>query len=479
MKKRMQRRASKYVVALAVASLMGCGVPEDEATDEETGTPNEYGVNESDVRTAVPDMGVLLLDLPSSLAPASSSGGLRLDESEGEGEGGLSQLVLMPRMFVGIADEMNSLVKQITYHLFGKPACRDSDTSNDPSDCAEFPGIVRGAITTTPTIFEIPEDPDDPGAPNYVKYFKNEAGSTYDYTFEMYWKNASDGLYYKGMQLLVSKTGDETGKGKMTFLLSAAGEEEEGAPEAITTSFDNTDGTASMSVNMYGMASESDPDQPDRMGLRIDVDENGLLTGAGAVIRKELAQASGGFAPFETAPEFAWVFTLAGNTSEDAAVQAMAFPQVDNYSDTENFFTNYGLDDIMNQFLMSFLRNQSDDWDCSNTTMTNYIFGINESMCASNTNVTDQQVLNAYNTYCENSGDNSGLCGSTLRSATEWSNPIYLDATGYVGNEVKNKPTDAKFDGLATALSDIAIYTPADLSAETVPDLGEGVAAVE
>ncbi len=464
------------------AGLHGCGAETTEDTEEDatSGTVNEKGVNESDVRTAVPDLGALLIDLPSSLAISSGSGSLRLQEDEG---GGPESLVMIPGRMIGIAEDMNEMIQEITWHLFGKADCRDDDASNDPSDCSDYPGIVRGAITTTPTIFEIPEDPDDPGAPSFVKYFKNAAGSEYDYTFEMYWTNATDGLHYQGMELKVTKTAEDQGKGVLTFASSVMPDDGEGGgPEAVVTSFDNTSGSATMSVAMYGMADASDPDQPDRLAIELSLSEAGLLTGSGAVIRGELETATGSFAPFETAPEFAWVFTVAANTSEDVAVQNMAFPQADNFDDSANFFDNYGLDSIFSNFVIGFLRNDGDDWQCGNANANNFLFGINDSICASNTAVSDAAVISGFQDFCADSANSdNGLCSSGLLGYTQWSNPIYLNAEGYVGNEVSGKPSDAAYDGLATALADVTLYEPATLKAAEVPSLndGEGIATVE
>ncbi len=478
----MKLNIKSKILCPILASLLiaGCG-----AEEEEESMINGV-VDESDVKNAVPDMGVLLIDIPSSVAGSSSEGGLRLQDNSGDGDdgGGMQNLFLMPRQFIGVSEMLMDMVQEIAYHLFGKPACRDDDTSNDPTDCAQFPGLVSGAITETPTIFEVPTDPDDSGAPNYVKYFKNAAGSTYNYTFQMYWLNTSDNLYYKGMELQVSRTGEDTGKGSMQFFTGVIPEDEEdeedegGAPGVVITTFDNSGDTATISVNLYEMQDPNEDGSPDRMGLTISV-ADGILTGAGTLIRPELASASTGMPPFETQDEFAWVFTIAANTNDDVAVQSMAFPTVDNYSDSDNFFTSYGIDSIIKNIILALLRDNIDD-NVNCAVVGGYLTGSNlpSNICRNQTDVTDAAVLAGVKAFCD-ANSNNQLCTGLAGQGDAWSNPVYLNSDGYVGNESNNKPTDATYDGLVDLLDAIDLYEPATLKAETVPTSGDGVAAVE
>ncbi|NRA64924.1 MAG: hypothetical protein HRU19_10610 [Pseudobacteriovorax sp.] len=461
-----------YAMPLSAALILsGCG----ETEEEETTLSDE--VNESDVRTTIPDLGALLVDLPSAVA-GSGSATLTL-QSEGEDSGGgPEQLFLMPQQFIGMADMMNGIVREVTFHLFGKAACRDTDTSNDPSDCAQYPGIVTGAITTTPTIFSIPADPEDPGAPNFVKYYKNESGD-YTYTFEMYWQNASDSLYYKGMELLISKESPTTGKGKMTFFNSILPADEEdgddGGPGTIVTSFDNTGAASSLSILLFGLNDGTDPGAPDRLGLDILIDENGILTGSGAVIRNELETAAAdGMAPFEAKEEFAWVFNVAASVSDDVAIQAMAFPQVANFADSENFFTSYGVDKIIENMAISILR---DNESCNIFGSFFASSGLPANICRDQTDVSDTAILTALNNHCATNTD--GICASPFVDTDSWANPLYMSATGYVGNANVNTPEDASYDGLLDILNALSPYLPNDLRALEAPTTGSGLTTVE
>jgi hypothetical protein len=471
------QRALRFTIYCAAAGslLWGCGT-EDDATEEE-GTVTEAGVDESDVRTAVPDMNTLLVDLPSAIsATSSSSGSLYLAEEEG----GFADLFLMPRSFIGLADEMNGFVREISNHLFGKPACRDDDASNDPDDCSEYMGVVQGAISETPVIFDIPDDPDDAQSPSVLKYYKNPAGSDYDYTFELYWQNSSDSLYYKGIVMNVTKVAEDKAKGQTVFFTSVMPEEEgdEGGPGTVVSTFDNTGDATEISLRLYGMDRSSDESNPERLGLSLSVDANEMLSGSGAMIRPEMNADQGSMAPFETKEGMAFLFKLAANGNDNVGIQSMAFPQEANFSDTDNFYSDYGVDDIMENFALGFLRSQSDDWDCS---AYGTIFSLPANICDSNTDVTDAQVLNGIQNTCDGNSDPdmASLCDSPVAQTSRWANPLYLNENGYVGTASYNKPTDASYDGLADLLDSVTTIAPSDLSAESAPTAPEGVTAVE
>ncbi|MFW7377745.1 MAG: hypothetical protein ACOH5I_02910 [Oligoflexus sp.] len=465
-----------HMLACAIlgASLLlpACGQQETE-DDEKSAS----GVDESDVRTAIPNLNVLLVDLPSSIA--GSQGSSLALQDEGEDEGGMENLFLMPREFVGMANQFSGMMREVFHHLFGKAACRDDDPSNDPADCADFPGIITGAISEDPTIFAIPDDPSDPGSPDYLKYYKNPAGSDYDYSFELYWQNPEDELYYLGLSMSLSKLSDDKAKGKGIFYLSVLppdDESDDGGANigSIVTSFDNTGDTTLLQLNLYDMDRSQDEQTPDRFGLKISLNSEGLLTGAGSVIRPEMSADQGSMAPFETKEEFAYVFKIAANSTDNVAVESIAFPNGEHFAE-DDLFGNFGVDNIMKSFVLGFLRTSSDDWNCSTN---GFIFGLDNDICESNTNVSDNDILTGVAEFCSNNPTHD-LCTSPIGSYSDWANPLYLDADGFVGTENKNKPSGAEYEGLADQLATTEIYGPTDLKAETAPVAAEGLPTVD
>ncbi|HET9241467.1 MAG TPA: hypothetical protein VFO10_29645 [Oligoflexus sp.] len=443
---------SLAVFPLAALLLTHCG----KKTDDES----SRSVND-DIKSTIPDVGTIIIDLPSAVAPG--GGNIQLaDASEN-----IKTLFLVPVSFTGVAGQMTTLTKSIIDHIFGKPVCTDSDTSNDEADCNAYRGIVTGQVSETPTVFEVPSSDSD--APSHVKYWANPAGSDYDVGIELYWPNGK-GSYVSALQMQLSKTGEKQGKGELTFFPNYDGAGS--APDVIVTKFEATEDKKTMALQIYFEAST----QLASLGLSV-TDSNGLISGSGSAIRPAQATASGNFAPFQTKDEFAYVFTLAADAARNIAVEKMAAVQAAHYADEANFFTSYGVDGLLKTFTLDLLRKDTSNFNC--TTSGKYIStDLPVNICQSNTAVTDAAVLTGLATFCSNNPTNDTICpvaGQTSR----WANPIYLNAEGYVGNESYQKPGDTAYGLLVEAMNAVTVYTPTALKAQTMPELPAAVEAVE
>jgi hypothetical protein len=444
----------KHLIALPLAALLltHCGKSEDEET-------TKSGL-EGDVKGSIPDVGTIIIDLPSAIAPA--SGSLKLAND------GLQRLFLIPVAFTGVAEQMTTLTKNVVEHIFGKAVCLDDDDSNDVADCAEYGGIITGQISETATVFEIPGD--DEESPSHVKYWANPAGSDYDVGVELYWP-AEGGGYVSAMQMQLSKTGEKQGKGEFTFFPNFAGGD---GPDAIVTKFSATDASKTMDVRLYSV---SEGDGPTGLGLSV-TDTDGVISGSGTAIRPEQTADSGGLAPFQTKAEFAYVYTLAADATNNIGVEKLAGVPATAYADESTYFSAHGVDSSLRNFALELLRNNaSPNLNCA--TSGQYIStALPTNICKTNTAVTDEQVLAGLVTFCTNNPNDSGIC-PIAGQASRWANPIYLDANGYIGNEVYQKPTSAAYTPLVEALSNITVYTPTAFKAQTKPVLPDAVETVE
>jgi hypothetical protein len=443
------------MIALPLAALLltHCG----KSSDEETAKSSLEG----DVKGSIPDVGTIIIDMPSSIAPA--SGGLKLAND------GLQRLFLIPVAFTGVAGQMTTLTKNVVEHIFGKAVCIDDDDSNDAADCAEYRGIISGQISETATVFEIPGEGDEE-SPSHVKYWANPAGSDYDMGLELYWP-AEGGGYVSAMQMQLSKTGEKQGKGEFTFFPNFSGGD---GPDVIVTKFQATDAVKTMDVRLYSV---SEGDGPTALGLSV-TDTDGVITGSGTAIRPEQTADSGGLAPFQTKAEFAYVYTLAADATNNIAVEKLAGVPQSAYADESSYFSAHGVDSSLKNFALELLRNNaSPNLNCANS--GSYISPeLPANICKSNTAVTDEQVLAGLVTFCTNNPNDSGIC-PIAGQANRWANPIYLDENGYVGNEVYQKPSSAAYLPLVEALSGVTVYTPTAFQSQIKPVLPDAVETVE
>ncbi|WP_141732578.1 hypothetical protein [Oligoflexus tunisiensis] len=447
----------KNLIALPLAALLltHCG----KSTDDDA-TSNLDG----DVKGSIPDVGTIIIDLPSAIAPADSS--LRLAESDD----GIQSFFLIPVTFTGIAGEMTTLTKNVIEHIFGKPVCRDEDTSNDVADCDEYRGIIAGQISETPTIFEIPSESGG-DSPSHVKYWANPEGSDYEMGLELYWATGDD-AYVSAMQMQLSKISETEGKGTFTFFPTFDGSSE--GPDVIVTTFEATEEKKTMDLQLYFTASSDE--MPTSLGLTV-TDTDGLITGSGTAIRPELAADKGTFAPFQTKEEFAYVYTLAADREANLGVEKFAAVSATGYEDSSSYFTNYGVDSIVKNFAIGLLRTASSTFNCATSGQV-ISTDLPADICKTNTAVTDADVLAGLTTFCTNNPGNQNIC-LIAGQANKWANPIYLNADGYVGNESFQKPTDSAYTPLVEALADITVYTPTALKALTKPELPDAVDTVE
>lgn len=440
-------------VPVAALLLMNCGTKAEKENDKAS--------LEGDVRRSMPDVGTIIIDLPSAIAPA--GGSLSLAENSG-----LQQLFLIPVNMTGMAKQMTVLTKAVVEHIFGKAVCTDDDDSNDLADCDSYRGIISGEISETPTIFEVPGA--DEETPSHVKYWANPEGSDYDMGLELYWP-AEGGGYVSGMQMQLSKTGDKQGKGEFIFFPVIGGGD---GPDVIVTKFLATDEKKIMEVQLYADGNES---QPTSMGLSV-IDADGVITGSGTAIRPEQSADTGSLAPLQTKAEFAYVYTLAADAERNIGVEKLGMVPVSAYGNESSYFTSYGVDGILKSFALELLRNNaSPNLDCA--TMGQVISpSLPTNICKSNTAVTDEQALAGLKDFCTAHPNDGGLC-PIAGQASRWANPIYLNASGYVGNEVYQKPDDAAYAPLVEALEAVTVYTPTGFKALNRPELPAAVETVE
>jgi hypothetical protein len=311
---------------------------------------------------------------------------------------------------------------------------------------------------------------DDENSPSHVKYWANPEDSDYEIGLELYWP-AEGGGYVAGMQMQLSKTGEKQGKGEFTFFPGIGGGD---GPDVIVTKFSATDAKKTMDVQLYA---DDNDGQPASLGLSV-MDSDGVITGSGTAIRPELSADTGPLAPLQTKAEFAYVYTLAADASRNIAVEKLGMVPVDAYGSESSYFTSYGVDGILKTFALELLRNNaSPNLDCA--TMGQVISAsLPVNICKSNTSVTDEQALAGLKDFCAAHPNDGGIC-PIAGQASRWANPIYLNESGYVGNEVYQKPEDAAYAPLVEALSTITVYTPTVFKAQTRPELPVTVETVE
>lgn len=439
------------VIPIAALLLAGCTASDNDDASKKT---DQTG----DVKAAIPDVGSIIVDLPTSIAPGSGAMKLAGD--------GMEKIFLIPVELTGVAGTLTELNKDVIEHVFGKAVCKDDDASNDEgADCDEYSGLISGPVSETPSIVDIGVGGN---SPTHVKYWKNAEGSAYDLSVDIYWKNADD-RYVPGLKMQLSRTGEKTGKGELKYFPSSVSGT---GPLVILTDFEATDAGKTMNIDMYYEPTGSGPSS---MGLTL-AETNGVITGAGNAIRPEQSADTTGIPPFGTKEEYAFVFTLAADSAANIGVEKLAIVQEAAYADDASFFSKYGVDGILKSFTISLLRNQAHGFDCSAN--GSYIdASLPSNICRSNTAVTDDQVMTGMASFCV-TYPNNGLC-EVAGQASKWANPIYLNARGYVGNENYQKPTTAAYAPLVEALSGISLYTPTAFKAKAQPALPEAVSEVE
>lgn len=430
---------------------------EEEAKEEE----------KADIKTELPDVGSLLIQLPSALANSGAS--LRLTE----GDDGLKSLFLIPVNMAGLAGSMTELNKSVLLSIFGKPVCTDEDESNDEADCDEYSGLITGEITEEAQVFTLPSSLAEAGGPSHVKYWRNPSGSTYDVGFDIYWQ-AGVGQYQPGLQLQVSKKGQTTGKGTMTFFPRVAVSEESMAKSVVTV-FEASQSEKVLDLRTYFESDNSIT--PSVLGMKL-IEVDGIITGAGSAIRSAQAEDEGRFAPFQTKGEFAFVYNLVGDAKANIGLEKLAAVPLDSYEVEDSYFTTYGLDGLLRSFATDLLRGTIGAYDCalhgqqiSNALPTN--------ICKSQTGVTDEQVLDGFKIFCANAANSSNKLCELAGTFDRWTNPIYLDGDGYVGNASYQTPSDVGYQPLLEKLDDIAVYSPVTLKAATEPTAPAAVSTVK
>lgn len=164
----------------------------------------------------MPHFQYLFLDVPSALSPSA-------DSPVWSYGGNIIGHVLVPHRMIGQVEDWRESIQSLMVELFGQPECLDIEISNDLPDCSKRLGAVVGYIDENPSVFAVTPgsltiDPE----PSYVKFYKNPNGATYDYTFEVYWKNKTTKLHVPGLLLQVTKVTDTGSKAELTFYSSVA-----------------------------------------------------------------------------------------------------------------------------------------------------------------------------------------------------------------------------------------------------------------
>jgi hypothetical protein len=475
---------SSFLIAVIGFANFSCEKKEKEEDAANTQSQVGAGVGRSSGGSVnsveqMPGFQSLLLDIPPSMTGGEQAQALRLlEETAGEDDGdgdGLQNMLLMPAMMLGVGDQMADMIGKIADHVFGKPECRLGGEEVGSEECEGFVGLVKGVITTSPQIIDLEQygDLDDGNAPNFIKYYANAEGD-YDYTFEFYWKGADD-LYYHAINFEISPLNDEQASGRVVFFKTALADEEASeGPSTMEIIFDNSVEPKVMS--MIGYAIQGGEDQPTKFGIDFAASSDGLVKASGIVYRKELAEDLGPLAPFQTKEAMAFVFKVAADSAQDLAVQALAIPQEANFGH-EDLFADFSVEDIMGGILVTMLRAEPSDDSGIDCSLAGAWIGMSEgNICATNSAVTDAEVLLAAQEFCAENAS-SEICG-LINQLDGMKNPIYMTKDGLVGTGSVDE-TLGDFSGAEAALEDIETPAVLEFVEQAEPTAPVGIEVVE
>ena len=164
------------------------------------GCTNKKKEEESSAKTANVSLSSMLLTVPSSISKVSSSISIKSKVRTFETDSSVTGIYDGIRSFIGLADSMSKMIKQISDALIGP----SSELGVDFSSITE----------ASPFVQTIPEDPNDPSGPRAVKIVKNAAGATYEFTVTLYWMSSS--MYKPGIIMDLSFTSSTEVKGRVT-----------------------------------------------------------------------------------------------------------------------------------------------------------------------------------------------------------------------------------------------------------------------
>ncbi|HET9238906.1 MAG TPA: hypothetical protein VFO10_16735 [Oligoflexus sp.] len=421
---------------------------------------------EVNVRYVVPYFRDLFMDMPSSLSASSGSPVWSYG-------GSVMKHVLVPHSMMGMVEDWSGSIQTVMNELFGQPECLDIEISNDLPDCSKRLGVIVGYIDENPIVFTVTPgslavDP----APSHVKYYKNAAGSDYDYTFEIYWKNKTTKLHVPGLVFQVTKVSDTSSRVELSYYSSVASNSTAGG--SMQALLDESDESASMSVKIFDNNRTSDELLPARWQMDVLRDTSGVLTGSAVGWRPEMAEDKGTIAPLNTRTEMGYAFTFAADTAANyAALNVAAFP-VESFRASSSYFSSFDINSILKRYTLDFVRASSPSWDCN---VIGGLFNLPANICTTNTTVADKQVLDGLSSFCART-PTAVICGNDRSEYRLLANPLYFDGSGLRATGVTSKPSDARYTDLEGRLSSLTVPDLEALKAETSPSPGAGTSAV-